>query len=60
MNKEIILIALLTLFVTIAPIAVYKHITATQKQLIEQTINNYDSIYADTTKQTNHTLLLNF
>ena len=57
--KDIILIALLTLFVTIAPIAVYKHITAAQKQLIEQTVSEYDSIHTDTTL-TNHTLLLNF
>ena len=47
--KDIILIALLTLFVTIAPIASYKHITAAQKQLIEQTVSEYDSIHTNTT-----------
>jgi len=41
--KQILFIALLTMFVTIAPIAVYKHVTKTQQQLVQQTVEEYDS-----------------
>lgn len=41
--KQILFIAALTLFVTIAPIAVYKHVNEKQTQLIQQTVEAYDS-----------------
>ena len=44
--KQIIFIAFLALFVTIAPIAVYKHINQAQQELIQQTVAEYDSIHS--------------
>lgn len=43
---QIIFISLLALFVTIAPIAVYKHVTKAQQELIQQTVAEYDSIHS--------------
>ena len=41
--KQILFIAALTLFVTFAPIAVYKHVTRAQQELVQQTVEEYDS-----------------
>ena len=44
--KKILIIALLaalTLFVTFAPIAVYKHVTKAQQELVQQTVDEFDS-----------------
>ena len=41
--KQILFIAALTLFVTFAPIAVYKHVTKAQQELVQQTVEKYDS-----------------
>jgi len=41
--KQILFIALLTMFVTIAPISVYKHVIKSQQQLVQQTVEEYDS-----------------
>ena len=41
--KQILFIAALTLFVTVAPIAVYKHVTIAQQELVQQTVEEYDS-----------------
>ena len=41
--KQILFIAALTLFVTFAPIAVYKHVTRAQQELVQQTVEKYDS-----------------
>lgn len=41
--KQILFIAVLTLFVTFAPIAVYKHVTKAQQELVQQTVEEYDS-----------------
>ena len=43
--KKILIIALLaalTLFVTFAPIAVYKHVTKAQQELVQQTVEEYE------------------
>lgn len=40
---QISIIALMVLFVTIAPIAVYKHVDEAQQQLVQQTVEEYDS-----------------
>lgn len=47
--KQILFIAVLTLFVTIAPIAVYKHVTKAQQELVQQTVEEYDSTNDSTT-----------
>ena len=39
----IALLALLALFMTFAPIAVYKHVTKAQQELVQQTVEKYDS-----------------
>ena len=41
--KQILFIAVLALFVTFAPIAVYKHVTRAQQELVQQTVEEYDS-----------------
>ena len=41
--KQILFIAALTLFVTFAPIAVYKHVTRAQQELVQQTVEEFDS-----------------
>ena len=41
--KQILFITALTLFVTFAPIAVYKHVTKAQQELVQQTVEKYDS-----------------
>ena len=41
--KQILFITALTLFVTFAPIAVYKHVTRAQQELVQQTVEEYDS-----------------
>ena len=40
--KQILFIAALTLFVTFAPIAVYKHVTKAQQELVQQTVEEYE------------------
>ena len=40
--KQILFIAALTLFVTFAPIAVYKHVTRAQQELVQQTVEEYE------------------
>lgn len=50
--KKILIIALLaalTLFVTFAPIAVYKHVTRAQQQLVQQTVEEYEYTNDSTT-----------
>ena len=50
--KKILIIALLaalTLFVTVAPIAVYKHVTKAQQELVQQTVEKYDYTNDSTT-----------
>ena len=40
--KQILFITALTLFVTFAPIAVYKHVTKAQQELVQQTVEEYE------------------
>ena len=47
--KQILFIAALTLFVTVAPIAVYKHVTKAQQELVQQTVEEYDYTNDSTT-----------
>ena len=50
--KKILIIALLavlTLFVTVAPIAVYKHVTKAQQELVQQTVEEYEYTNDSTT-----------
>ncbi len=50
--KKILIIALLaalTLFVTFAPIAVYKHVTRAQQELVQQTVEEYEYTNDSTT-----------
>ena len=47
--KQILLIAALTLFVTFAPIAVYKHVTRAQQELVQQTVEEYEYTNDSTT-----------
>ena len=50
--KKILIIALLaalTLFVTFAPIAVYKHVTKAQQELVQQTVEEYEYTNDSTT-----------
>ena len=47
--KQILFIAALTLFVTFAPIAVYKHVTRAQQELVQQTVEEYEYINDSTT-----------
>ena len=52
--KQILFIAALTLFVTVAPIAVYKHVTRAQQELVQQTVEEYDSTNDSTTLYNNY------
>ena len=47
--KQILFIAALTLFVTVAPIAVYKHVTKAQQELVQQTVEEYNYTNDSTT-----------
>ena len=50
--KKILFIALLaalTLFVTFAPIAVYKHVTRAQQELVQQAVEEYEYTNDSTT-----------
>ena len=47
--KQILFIATLTLFVTFAPIAVYKHVTKAQQELVQQTVEEYEYTNDSTT-----------
>ena len=47
--KQILFIAVLTLFVTFAPIAVYKHVTKAQQELVQQTVEEYEYTNDSTT-----------
>ena len=47
--KQILFIAALTLFVTFAPIAVYKHVTRAQQELVQQTVEKYEYTNDSTT-----------
>ena len=47
--KQILFIAALTLFVTVAPIAVYKHVTRAQQELVQQTVEEYEYTNDSTT-----------
>ena len=47
--KQILFIAALTLFVTFAPIAVYKHVTKAQQELVQQTVEEYEYTNDSTT-----------
>ena len=47
--KQILFIAALILFVTFAPIAVYKHVTKAQQELIQQTVEEYEYTNDSTT-----------
>ena len=47
--KQILFIAALTLFVTLAPIAVYKHVTKAQQELVQQTVEEYEYTNDSTT-----------
>ena len=47
--KQILFIAALTLFVTFAPIAVYKHVTVAQQELVQQTVEEYEYTNDSTT-----------
>ena len=47
--KQILFIAALTLFVTFAPIAVYKHVTRAQQELVQQTVEEYEYTNDSTT-----------
>lgn len=55
--KKILFIALLaalTLFVTFAPIAVYKHVTKAQQELVQQTVEEYEYTNDSTTVYNNY------
>lgn len=43
MEKTLFILIFAALFVTIAPIAVYKHVNEAQQQLVQQTVEEYDS-----------------
>lgn len=45
----IALLAVLALFMTFAPIAVYKHVTKAQQELVQQTVEEYDYTNDSTT-----------
>ena len=47
--KQILFIAALTLFVTFAPIAVYKHVTRAQQELVQQAVEEYEYTNDSTT-----------
>ena len=47
--KQILFITTLTLFVTFAPIAVYKHVTKAQQELVQQTVEEYEYTNDSTT-----------
>ena len=50
--KKILIIALLAvlaLFMTFAPIAVYKHVTKAQQELVQQTVEEYEYTNDSTT-----------
>ena len=47
--KQILFIAVLTLFVTVAPIAVYKHVERAQQELVQQTVEEYNYTNDSTT-----------
>ena len=47
--KQILFIAALTLFVTFAPIAVYKHVARAQQELVQQTVEEYEYTNDSTT-----------
>ena len=47
--KQILFIAALTLFVTFAPIAVYKHVIKAQQELVQQTVEEYEYTNDSTT-----------
>ena len=47
--KQILFIAALTLFVTFASIAVYKHVTRAQQELVQQTVEEYEYTNDSTT-----------
>ena len=47
--KQILFIAALTLFVTVAPIAVYKHVITAQQELVQQTVEEYNYTNDSTT-----------
>ena len=50
--KKILIIALLAvlaLFMTFAPIAVYKHVTIAQQELVQQTVEEYEYTNDSTT-----------
>ena len=47
--KQILFIVALTLFVTVAPIAVYKHVTKAQQELVQQTVEEYEYTNDSTT-----------
>ena len=50
--KKILIIALLAvlaLFMTFAPIAVYKHVTRAQQELVQQTVEEYEYTNDSTT-----------
>lgn len=52
--KQILFIAALTLFVTFAPIAVYKHVTKAQQELVQQTVEEYEYTNDSTTVYNNY------
>ena len=52
--KQILFIAALTLFVTFAPIAVYKHVTKAQQELVQQTVEEYAYTNDSTTVYNNY------
>ena len=47
--KQILFIAALALYVTFAPIAVYKHVTRAQQELVQQTVEEYEYTNDSTT-----------
>ena len=47
--KQILFIAALTLFLTFAPIEVYKHVTRAQQELVQQTVEEYEYTNDSTT-----------
>ena len=55
--KKILIIALLAvlaLFMTFAPIAVYKHVTRAQQELVQQTVEEYEYTNDSTTVYNNY------
>ena len=52
--KQILFIAALTFFVTVAPIAVYKHVTKVQQELVQQTVEEYEYTNDSTTVYNNY------